>query len=61
MSSPDFAGVRADFDRGEKPVRLNGTAQFDRGARAFAFCCAVIYAVLGGELIVAIVKATLHL
>ena len=65
MSSPDFAGIHDDFGddfgRDEKDVHLNGTAQFDRGARAFAFGCAILYAVLSGGLIVAIVKATLQL
>jgi len=61
MSSPDFAGVRADFARGHKHVQFNDAARFDRGARAFAFCSAVLYAVLSGGLVVAIIKAALQL
>jgi hypothetical protein len=61
MSSPDFATVRDGFERRDDDVRYYTTTRFDKGARVFAFCCAVIYAVLSGGLIVAIVKATLHL
>jgi hypothetical protein len=57
MSSPDFAGAREEFRRDEEYVRFNEAAQFDRGARAFAFCCGVLYAVLSGALIVTLVKA----
>jgi hypothetical protein len=60
MSSPDFATVRDGFERGDDDVRYYARTRFDKGARAFAFCCAVIYAVLSGGLIIAIVKATLH-
>ncbi|MDB5812346.1 MAG: hypothetical protein JWN94_4468 [Betaproteobacteria bacterium] len=60
MWSSNPAGfARADCDR--RPVRSLETSEFDRGARAFAFACAVLYAVLSGGLIVAIVKATLAL
>jgi hypothetical protein len=61
MSSPDFATVDDGFERHHDDVRFYPTSRFDKGARAFAFCCAVIYAVLSGGLIFAIVKATLRL
>jgi hypothetical protein len=61
MWSPDSATSPRDFDRGGEDVRHYTATQFDKGARAFAFCCAVLYAVLTGGLIVSIVKATLHL
>ena len=61
MLSPDSATSPRDFDRPGEDVRHYAATQFDKGARTFAFCCAVLYAVLTGGLIVAIVKATLHL
>ena len=60
MSSPDFARVRDGFERRDDAVRYYRKTRFDKGARAFAFCCTAIYAVLSVGLIVALVKATLH-
>jgi hypothetical protein len=61
MLSPDTAAFGSGRERDRKQVRSFEATQFDRGARAFAFACAVLYAVLSGGLIVAIVKATLAL
>ena len=61
MLSPDSATSPRDFDRCGEDVRHYSATKFDKGARAFAFCCAVLYAVLTGGLILAVVKATLHL
>ena len=60
MSLPDYAGVHDDFVDPDRPVRFNETPEFDRGARAFALSCAVIYALLFGELIAAVIKAALQ-
>jgi hypothetical protein len=60
MLSPDSATSPRDFDRSGEDVRHYAATQFDKGARPFAFCCAVIYAVLSAGLVVALVKATLH-
>lgn len=61
MLSPESATSRHNFDCPGEDVRYYTATQFDKGARTFAFCCAVIYAVLSAGLIIAIVKATLHL
>jgi hypothetical protein len=57
MSSHDLTS----FARGSRRDDVPGfeASQFDRGARAFAFCCGVIYAAISGGLILAIVRATL--
>jgi hypothetical protein len=57
----DSTAGHADYDRSAGGVRNYPAARFDKGARAFAFCCAVLYAVLTGGLILSIVKATLQL
>jgi hypothetical protein len=57
----DSTAGGADYDRSAEDVRYYPAARFDKGARAFAFCCAVLYAVLTGGLILSIVKATLQL
>ncbi len=59
MLSPDSA--TASYARTRKGTQHYDTANFDRGARTLAFCCAVLYAVLTAGLVVAIVKATLRL
>jgi hypothetical protein len=61
MLSPDSATSPRDFDHRSENVRHYAATQFDKGARTFAFCCAVIYAVLSAGLLAALVKATLHL
>ena len=60
MLSPDSATSPRDFERRGEDVRHYTATQFDKGARTFAFCCAVIYAVLSAGLIVALVRATLR-
>jgi hypothetical protein len=60
MLSSDSATGRAGYAGRARNVGYYPATRFDRGARLFAFCCAVLYAVLTGGLIVAIVKATLQ-
>ena len=59
MLSPDSA--TGGYARTRKGAQHYAAAHFDRGARALAFCCAVLYAVLTAGLVLAIVKATLRL
>jgi hypothetical protein len=59
MLSPDSSAFGQIAGRDD--VRHYSVAQFDKGARAFAFGCAAMYAVLSGGFIFALVKATLGL
>ena len=61
MWSSDSTAGHADYERGAVDVRYYPATRFDKGARVFAFCCAVLYAVLTGGLIITLVKATLQL
>ena len=56
MLSSDSAALAGEH--GERVPHYE-VARFDKGARAFALGCAVLYAVLSGGLVIAIVKATL--
>ena len=57
--SPESAGVLDDCNRCGESNRYYSYARFDRGARVFAFCCALLYAFLSIELIDAIVTSML--
>lgn len=55
MWSPDAHALTGE----EQRVRHYDASRFDKGARAFAFACAALYAALSAGLVVAIVRATL--